>query len=160
MRKTALIVSLLLVGTLSPALAVAEVPAPTMDSVAEWNGLALTAVHLLRASDADAARLYAMVNVAIYDAVNGVADQHSAREPALVPGPGPRQADPQAAAVAAAHAVLVGLDGARAADYDRQLAADLDRLRRGSFTRCSLLWAVRFVRPSRCRGLSVWRLRR
>ena len=111
-----------------------------MDSVAEWNGLALTAVRLLRASDADAARLYAMVNVAIYDAVNGVEDQHSAREPALVPGPGPRQADPRAAAVAAAHAVLVGLDGARAADYDRQLAADLDRLRPGGRRDAGVAW--------------------
>jgi hypothetical protein len=71
-----------------------------------------------------------MLNVAVYDAVNGL-DPHQAREHAMVPGPGPRDGDPQAAAVAAAHAVLVRLDPARSADYDARLHADLARLRPG-----------------------------
>jgi membrane-associated phospholipid phosphatase len=49
----------------------------------------------------------------------------------LVPETGPRDGDPQAAAVAAAHAVLVRLDPARTADYDAQLDADLARLGTG-----------------------------
>jgi len=72
-----------------------------------------------------------MVDVAVYDAVNGITSVR-ARRPraaALVPGPGPRDGDPQAAAAAAAHTVLTGLDPARAGTYDARLDADLARLR-------------------------------
>ncbi|MFC7535198.1 vanadium-dependent haloperoxidase [Actinoplanes sp. GCM10030250] len=96
-----------------------------IEAVRSWNALALDAVRANRSTDADAARLYAMVNVAIYDAVNGIG---RSRAPALVPDRGPRDADEQAAAAAAAHAVLVRLDAARAAGYDATLAADLARL--------------------------------
>ncbi|MBG0568347.1 vanadium-dependent haloperoxidase [Actinoplanes aureus] len=99
-----------------------------IDAVRVWNGFALDAVRATRATDADAARLYAMVNVAIYDAVNGLAGSRDRRTHALVPGPGPRDGDPQAAAAAAAHAVLVRLDPARTATYDTRLDADLARL--------------------------------
>src|SRR3954454_963055 len=104
-----------------------------IDAVRSWNELAVNAVRATRASDADAARLYAMVDVAMYDAVNGIAGTRTRpqRAPALVPGPGPRDGDEQAAAVAAAHAVLVRLDAPRAADYDAALAADLARLGTG-----------------------------
>ena len=104
-----------------------------LDAVRSWNERALNAVRATRASDADAARLYAMVDVAMYDAVNGIAGARTRpqRAPALVPGPGPRDGDEQAAAVAAAHAVLVRLDAPRAADYDTALAADLARLGAG-----------------------------
>src|SRR4051812_4764757 len=44
-----------------------------IDGVRGWNELALTAVRGNQATDADAARLYAMVDVAMYDAVNGIA---------------------------------------------------------------------------------------
>ncbi|BBH71725.1 hypothetical protein ACTI_84100 [Actinoplanes sp. OR16] len=103
-------------------------PAPDIDAVGTWNELAVDAVRLNRSTDADAARLYAMVNVAVFDAVNGITRQ---RTPALIPATGPRHADQQAAAVSAAHAVLTGLDPARAGDYDTQLAADLRQLGKG-----------------------------
>ncbi|BEL03464.1 hypothetical protein Q0Z83_016550 [Actinoplanes sichuanensis] len=106
----------------------ADTSEPDIAVVAGWNQSALDAVRVTRASDADAARLYAMVNVAVYDAVNGIS---GSREPALVTGRGPRHANPQAAAAAAAHAVLVRVDAARAALYDARLAADLARLHRG-----------------------------
>lgn len=108
---------------------------PGIDAVRGWNGLALAAVRANRATDADAARLYAMVDVAIYDAVNGIGHAHPPRAAALVAGRGPRDGDEQAAAAAAAHAVLVAahavlvrLDPARTAAYDARLAADLSRL--------------------------------
>ncbi len=41
--------------------------------VRNWNDLAFAAVRANNASDAQAARLYAMVNAAMYDAVNGTA---------------------------------------------------------------------------------------
>jgi hypothetical protein len=45
-------------------------------------------VRLKRAGDAPAARLYAMINVAMYDAVNGIESRqghHTGRTHALVP---------------------------------------------------------------------------
>ncbi|MEU8820517.1 vanadium-dependent haloperoxidase [Actinoplanes sp. NPDC048796] len=122
MNKTLVVVALSLVGGFAGAQAPADI-----DSVRVWNGFALDAVRVTRATDADAARMYAMVNVAMYDAVNGLAGGRS-RTSALVPGPGPRHADPQAAAASAAHEVLVALDPARAATYDARLTADLARL--------------------------------
>ena len=122
MRKLLFLLVLVVVGTGTAAPATA---ATDVDAVRTWNGLGLTAVRTLRATDADSARLYAMLNVAVYDAVNGLT---GARTHALVPGRGPRHADPQAAAVGAAHAVLVSLDPARTATYDARLAADLDAL--------------------------------
>jgi hypothetical protein len=91
-----------------------------------WNDLALDAVRTARASDADAARTYAMVNVAIFDAVNGVlARGHFGRESALVPPAGaPAVASFAAAVGGAAHAVLAALFPDQAARFDAQLAAD------------------------------------
>jgi membrane-associated phospholipid phosphatase len=117
-----------LMSATAGAPAIAGTARSDIDSVRGWNELALTAVRTTRATDAEAARLYAMVNVAMYDAVNGLAGGRG-RTPALVPGPGPRGGDQQAAAAAAAAAVLVRLDPARAADYEVRLAADLARLR-------------------------------
>jgi hypothetical protein len=126
----------LVFGLVGGGLAVPTIAAPEVSQqevVRAWNDLALTAVRVTRASDADAARTYAILNVAVYDAVNGIvsADGPRKRAHALVPGPGPRQGSPQAAAAAAGHDVMVGLDPDRSASYDAQLAADLARLRPG-----------------------------
>lgn len=126
MRKLLFVAALTLVGGGLGAPATAGHARPDIDSVRVWNEFALHAVRTVRATDADAARLYAMVNVAVFDAVNGLA--RAPRTPALVPGAGPRGADPQAAAAAAAHAVLVALDAPRKNDYDARLEADLARL--------------------------------
>lgn len=129
MRKLILAMTLGLICAALGAPARAAGPAADFDGVRAWNALAFVAVRAQRASDADAARWYAMLNVAMYDAVNGITGGHGepAREPALVAGPGPRDGDPFAAAVAAAHTVLVAVDPARAATYDAQRAADLGR---------------------------------
>ncbi|MFC3890632.1 vanadium-dependent haloperoxidase [Lentzea rhizosphaerae] len=111
---------------------------PRSGGVRVWNELALNAVRATRATDADAARTYAMLNVAVYDAVNGLA--RPARTSALVPGPGPHGADARAAAVAAAHAVLVRLDPGRADAYDVQLRTDLDRLPAGGHRDAGEQW--------------------
>ena len=59
------------------------------DPVRAWNELALHTVRTLRLSDAQAARLYAMVNVAMFDAVNGILTRaRRAREPASRAGAG------------------------------------------------------------------------
>ncbi|WP_439379614.1 vanadium-dependent haloperoxidase [Amycolatopsis lexingtonensis] len=129
----ALVVGLAGLGVSTPAAA-----EPRLDSVRVWNELALTAVRATRATDADAARTYALLNVALYDAVNGLAGP--ARAAALIPGPGPRGADPRAAAVAAAHTVLVRLDPDRTAGYDTRLQADLASLRPGHQRDAGVSW--------------------
>ncbi|WP_307831113.1 vanadium-dependent haloperoxidase [Nucisporomicrobium flavum] len=133
--KKLLVTLVLALAATGPGAAAAAVPAAVdIDGVRAWNTLALDAVRANRATDADAARLYAMVDVAMYDAVNGLpaGPSHPARAYALVPGAGPHGGDPQAAAVAAAHAVLIRLDPARTTTYDEHLRADLDRLRAGT----------------------------
>lgn len=91
-----------------------------------WSDLAVDAVRVARASDGDAARTYAMVNVAIYDAAWGAARHRGlARAEALVSGEGaPALADPAASTAAAAHAVLVALYPDQSARFDAQLEAD------------------------------------
>jgi len=101
--------------------------------VRNWNQQALDTVRTKSAIDAQAARLYAMVNVAIYDAVNGIASRRGVfdRDHALVPPDGaPAQGDLVAAAASAAHAVLVGLYPDLASRFDAQLASDLSGLGR------------------------------
>src|SRR4051794_41599585 len=109
MRKVILALLLGLVSTGPATPAHADPPAAGFGAVQGWNGSAFTAVRALRAGDADAARWYAMLNVAMYDAVNGIVGGHTepARSPALGPGPGPRDGDPFAAAGSAGDARLV-----------------------------------------------------
>jgi hypothetical protein len=109
-----------LVALVVGAPARADAGHPGAEIAAAWNELALDAVRVTRATDANAARLYAILNVAMYDAVNGITGD---RAPALVTGSG--HGDPRAAAVAAAHAVLIRLDPDRTAAYDARRDADL-----------------------------------
>ena len=141
-RKLLYALVLGLVGGAIGSPATAQSGRVDIDGVRGWNELALTAVRTTRASDADAARLYAMVNVAMYDAVTGIEGSQTrpSRASALVAGRGPRGGDEQAAAVAAAHAVLVRLDASRATDYDAKLTADLARLGDGRSVTSGATW--------------------
>ena len=116
------------------------------DPVRTWNQLALQSVRDTAASDAQAARLYAMVNVAMYDAVNGILSTHgddNDRDFALVPPAGaPPQGDTFAAASAAANAVLAGEFPARASIYMAQLQQDLDALTPSSRTAAGQEWGT------------------
>jgi PAP2 superfamily protein len=116
---------------------------PAVDIHRSWNNLALDTIRVKRASDAQAARLYAMVNVAIYDAVNGILSRHGSndREHALVPTNGaPAQGDIVAAAAAAAHAVLVGLYPDQSARFDAQLESDFGGLGHGGRVTSGRAW--------------------
>jgi hypothetical protein len=118
------------------------------DPVKSWNEEALTAVRLARSSDAHTARLVAMVNVAMYDAVNGIEARcgRDDRRFALVASDDSvsSQASPAAAAAAAAHAVLAAQFPDRAGHLDAVLAADLARLGSG-----------KSIRAGRAHGASV-----
>jgi len=111
-----------------------------LDPVRSWNQLALQTVRATSASDAQAARLYAMVNVAMYDAANGIIP---VRDHVIVPPhDAPRSGDRHAAAAAAAHAVLVGEFPGRQAIYDAQLARDLEALGPGVATKAGWQWGA------------------
>ena len=132
MRVPAVIFSLILFVMLGWTLGQAQPSDNSGTVVRNWNQLALDTARTKNASDAQAARLYAMVNVAIYDAVNGIASRHGSmdRDHALVPPDGaPAHGDTIAAAASAAHAVLIGLYPDLAARFDAQLASDLSGLR-------------------------------
>jgi len=78
------------------------------NAVTRWVERSLDAVRAQNVATPNAGRLYAMVTVAMYDAVNGIDTAHNhGREYALVPPEGaPRTAQRDAAAATAAHAVL------------------------------------------------------
>jgi hypothetical protein len=106
------------------------------DAVCAWNELALQTARAAVLNDARSARLLALVNVAIYDAVNGIESRHGNRhdrEHALVAETDvPARGDTADAAAAAAHVVLAGEFPAFAAGfpdgtpgYDARLLVDL-----------------------------------
>lgn len=125
-RRAAIAAVVVLSASVSAASA-AALPDPRANVIRTWNDLALQTVRTKNASDAQAARLYAMVNVAMYDAVNGLPGLgvHQVREEALVPSRRGAYGDQVTAAAGAAHDVLVALYPDRAAVYDAQLAANL-----------------------------------
>jgi hypothetical protein len=101
------------------------------NAVTRWVEQALDAVRAQNVGIPNAGRLYAMVTVAMYDAVNGIdrARHLSTREHALLPPAGaPFFGDRRAAAAAAAHAVLVALTPGQQAVLDAALADDLESL--------------------------------
>jgi hypothetical protein len=115
------------------------------DVVRTWNAVAQNTVRVKNQSDAQAARAYAMVNVAIYDAVNGIDSKNGPvdRKHALVPPSGaPANGHPVAAAAAAAHAVLTGLFPDQATVYNAQLANDLAPLSPPSKVQSGQAWGA------------------
>ena len=115
-----------LIGIAEPALA--------ENTVTRWAEQSLQAVRAANVGTPNAGRLYAMVTVAMYDAVNGIdaARHRFGREHALVPTVGaPPAGSRNAAAAAAAHAVLVALVPSQQAALDAALAAELAAVQDG-----------------------------
>jgi membrane-associated phospholipid phosphatase len=96
------------------------------DVVTDWNGAALAAIRAGNTSPPAASRNLAILHAAIYDAVNGVRQTH---EPYLVAERAPPGASPDAAAIAAAHAVLTALYPADAVTFDALRTRQLVRER-------------------------------
>jgi hypothetical protein len=76
------------------------------DVVTDWNRAALDAIRANRTSPPQASRALAILHASIYDAINGITRSH---EPYFVQSDGPASASSEAAASAAARAVLVAL---------------------------------------------------
>jgi hypothetical protein len=94
------------------------------DPISEWNQNAVT-LTLLPASalaPVQQARVMAIVQVAIHDAVNGITREY---ETYLSPGAAPPNASPEAAAIAAAHHALRNLFSSQSASLDALYAASL-----------------------------------
>ena len=118
------ILGLCCVGLLLPRPAFAD------NSVTRWVEQAMQTVRDRNIGTPAAGRVYAMVTVAIYDAVNGIdRRRHHGYEHAFVPADGaPVNGNRDAAVAAAAHAVLKGLASAQGPVLDAALAADLAAL--------------------------------
>ena len=105
--------------------------------VTRWAEHAMQSVRAANVGTPNAGRLYALVTVAMYDAVNGIDSAHTrfAREHALVPIDGaPRGGSRTAAIAAAAHAVLVALEPSQQAALDAALADELEATSDGDLT--------------------------
>jgi len=96
---------------------------PDGDVIRTWTRSAFDTGRAASASDANAARLYAMADAAMYDAVNGLADEP--RGSAIVPPSEVKAGDPTVVAATAAHDVLVALYPGRQGSYDARLAGYL-----------------------------------
>jgi hypothetical protein len=88
-------------GTMAPFGASAQ-PAHSGEVVMEWNqqAVALTLLPAFNLAPVQQARVMAIVQVAVHDAVNGITGDY---ETYLSPGPAPENASPEAAAIAAAY---------------------------------------------------------
>ena len=97
------------------------------DAVLDWNEIALAAVATSRPPDG--ARAMAMMHVAMFDAVNAIEQKY---RPYAYPAKGSKDASSDAAAAAAAHAVLSKLFPDQAQTFDGAYAASLARIPEGA----------------------------
>ena len=108
------------------ALAVLTMPALVRaDEVSDWNENTFTAIFTAKTSPLISTRVTALVQSAVFDAVNGVYRRYS---PVHVPADAPRGASARAAAIQAAYGVLVRLFPTQQSTLDAQLAASLAQL--------------------------------
>jgi hypothetical protein len=103
------------------------------DTIIDWNNAALECVRERRTAPPAATRAFAILHVAMFEAVNGIERKYesypSGVDPAILAPP--RGASSEAAAAAAAHTVLVALFPDRARRLDAELKRSLGRIRPG-----------------------------
>jgi hypothetical protein len=124
------LLSAAVISLLTPLFALA---AGTTNVVLEWNDIALRAGAAAKIIAPTESHDIALVQAAVYDAYSLTSTSRADR-PFLVSLKSPAGASPDAAAVAAAHAVLVGLYPEQRAALDADLRASLDRLGTGKAT--------------------------
>jgi PAP2 superfamily len=109
--------------------ATAALTAPAMasaDVVTDWNRTMVQALEIAKTPPPPAMRVGAIVQSAVFDAVNGIARRYTKVH---VPPAAPRGASEVAAAASAAHEALLVLFPAQQAMLDQQLAATLAQTR-------------------------------
>ncbi len=102
--------------------ALAALPMLRADEVTDWNDNMLTAVRSAKLGPLATSRVAAMVQSAVFDAVNGVYQRYT---PVHVPPTAPPGTSARAAAVQAAHDILLNLFPTQQAALDSQLAASI-----------------------------------
>jgi membrane-associated phospholipid phosphatase len=98
------------------------------DEVTDWNHTFLHAALIAGASPPAQDRAGAILQSAVFDALNGIERRY---EPIHVPANAPRGASRRAAVAEAAYTILVDLYPAQKADFDAQLTASLAALTDG-----------------------------
>jgi PAP2 superfamily len=123
MRHTARKGRIVMFKRLAPVLiATAALTAPAVasaDVVSDWNRTMVDALEVDKTPPPPSARVGAIVQSAVFDAVNGIARRYT---PMHVLSDAPRGASPAAAAAGAAHEALVTLFPAQQATLDQRLA--------------------------------------
>src|SRR3990172_11395309 len=99
------------------------------DEVLRWNQVATAAAAAGATDPLTESRIFAMVHVAIHDAVNAIEPRY---EPYLRGQPPASGASPEAAAAAAAHDTLVALLPAGRASFDAALQEALGSIEDGA----------------------------
>jgi PAP2 superfamily/RTX calcium-binding nonapeptide repeat (4 copies) len=99
------------------------------DMVLQWNDIALDAIRTIPTPPPRAARALAIVQAAVYDAVNAIDRTHQVYAVDVLASP---LASREAAVAAAAHTSLVSLFPARQAVFDAALATALGTIAAGS----------------------------
>ena len=115
-RIVPVVAALLLSVPLTPRAAV--IPNAAM----EWNQIALAATVTAAQGPLPQARSMTLVQVAVHDAVNSITGKHGTYG---AYGPAPAGASPEAAAIAAAHTMLMSLFSAQSGTFNPARAASL-----------------------------------
>src|SRR5205809_2372888 len=102
--------------------ALAGWPGARADEVSDWNQNVFTAVFAAKTTPLFTTRVTALVQSAVFDAVNGVYNRYT---PVHVPPAAPNGASARAAVVQAAYASLLNLYPSQKATFDAQLATSL-----------------------------------
>jgi hypothetical protein len=116
--KTFLVALVAVFALATPGLARANV-------VTDWNRTMIDALETAKTPPPPSARIAAIVQTSVYDAVNGVERRFA---PYHVDADAPRGASQRAAAAAAAHEALVALIPAEKAMLDKRLATSLAQI--------------------------------
>ena len=101
----------------------------TADAITDWNEIALASTITAKQSAFVATRTMAMVHTAMFDAVNSV-EAHYA--PYKFKESAPAGTSPEAAAIAAAHGVLLALFADQRANLDAAYATSMQRIPEGT----------------------------
>src|SRR3954467_4263870 len=120
---------MLLADGIVPASASAETTWSPTGVVVDWNTTMIAALEAAKTPPPPSIRIGAIVQAAVFDAVNGVTRRYSPYHVTGTPRPG---TSAFAAAAGAAHEALVRLLPAQQAMFDAQLAASLPQLAGGS----------------------------
>jgi hypothetical protein len=111
--------------------ALATAPVASADVVTDWNKTMVDALYVSHTAPQPGTRVGAIVQTAVFDAVNGISQRYTQFHPEVIGATAPRGASKRAAAVGAAYTALVALFPAQKATFDAQLQATLPKFSNG-----------------------------